>query len=174
MSNPIVAVLMGSKSDHGLVQPAANLLTELGISHEVRVLSAHRTTTRTIEFAAGAREKGFKVIICAAGGAAHLAGIVAAQTTLPVIGVPLARTPLAGNDALLATIQMPRGIPVATVTIDGSYNAALLAAQIIGVSNLEIAVKLDIHRQIIYNKIINDDETLLAKQRYFQRGIVSS
>lgn len=160
-----VAILMGSKSDRELMQPASDMLKELGIAHEVRVLSAHRTPERTSEFAKTARERGIKVMICAAGGAAHLAGAVAAKTTLPVIGVPLARTPLAGNDALLATVQMPRGMPVATVAVDGAYNAALLAAQIIGVADADMAAKINAHRKATTARVISDDEALLAEQK---------
>jgi 5-(carboxyamino)imidazole ribonucleotide mutase len=156
---------MGSKSDRELMQPASDVLKELGIPHEVRVLSAHRTPARTSEFARTARERGIKVLICAAGGAAHLAGSVAAHTTLPVIGVPLARTPLAGNDALLATVQMPRGMPVATVAVDGAHNAALLAAEIIGVADADMAAKLEEHRAATTARVTADDEALLAEQR---------
>lgn len=160
-----VAIMMGSKSDLDLMQPAADLLAKLGIPHEMRVLSAHRTPERTGEFARTARAQGFRVMICAAGGAAHLAGAVAAHTTLPVIGVPLARTPLAGNDALLATVQMPRGMPVATVAVDGAHNAALLAAQILAVADEAVLAKVDAERQRQTSSVIADDEALLATQR---------
>lgn len=165
MSSARIAILMGSKSDLELMQPAAELLKELGISYEVRVLSAHRTPERTAEFARSARDNGFGALVCAAGGAAHLAGAVAAQTTLPVIGVPLARTALQGNDALLATVQMPRGMPVATVAVDGAYNGALLAAQILGVADAEIAARVAAHRKRSSDKVIADDDALLAGQR---------
>lgn len=158
MSQRKVAILMGSKSDLELVRPAAEILGEFGIEAEVRVMSAHRTPARTAEFAATARENGYSALICAAGGAAHLAGAVAAQTTLPVIGLPLARTPLAGEDALLATVQMPRGMPVATVAVDGAANAGILAAQIIGVTDSEIAEKLAAQREASIKKIEADDE----------------
>ena len=160
MSERKVAILMGSKSDFELVRPAAEVLGELGIACEVRVMSAHRTPARTAEFAMSAREAGFSTLICAAGGAAHLAGAVAAQTTLPVIGLPLARTPLAGQDALLATVQMPRGMPVATVAVDGAANAGLLAAQIIGVTDSEIAERLAAQRQASLEKIEADDDVV--------------
>jgi 5-(carboxyamino)imidazole ribonucleotide mutase len=163
VSKALVVIMMGSKSDLDLMQPASDCLKELGIEHEIRVLSAHRTPDRTAEFVRGARARGVRVLICAAGGAAHLAGAAAAQTTLPVIGVPLARTPLGGNDALLATVQMPRGMPVATVAIDGSYNAALLAAEIIGVSDAAIAAKVEAHREAARAKVIADDESLQKK-----------
>lgn len=160
-----VAIMMGSKSDLEIMQPAAELLGKLGIPCEVRVLSAHRTPERTAEFARTARDNGFRVMICAAGSAAHLAGAVAAQTTLPVIGVPLARTPLAGHDALLATVQMPRGMPVATVAVDGAYNAALLAAQILAVTDDDVRAKVEAERARQTASVIADDEALLAEQR---------
>ena len=165
MSKPRVAILMGSKSDLSLMQPAADMLTELGIPHVMRVLSAHRTPERTAEFARGARDAGIGVLICAAGGAAHLAGAVAAQTTLPVVGVPLARTPLGGADALYATVQMPQGMPVATVAIDGAANAALLAAQILGVADAKIAAAVETKRRTTIERVIADDEALVATQR---------
>lgn len=159
-SNPIVAILMGSKSDLELMRPACDALEKFGIPFTLRVLSAHRTPERTAEFASTARDRGIKVLICAAGGAAHLAGAVAGQSTLPVIGVPLARTPLAGEDALLATVQMPKGIPVATVAVDGAANAAILAAQILGVSDPEMAEKVAAMRAENRAKVIADDDAL--------------
>lgn len=155
-----VAILMGSKSDLDLMKPAAALLSQLGIAYEIRIMSAHRTPERTAEFARSARQNGFGVMICAAGAAAHLAGAVAAQTSLPVIGVPLARTPLGGNDALLSTVQMPRGMPVATVAIDGAYNAALLAAQIIALTSPEVAAGIDSLRRTMADSVIADDTAL--------------
>lgn len=162
MGKAVVAILMGSKSDLSLMQPCSDQLAELGIEHEVRVMSAHRTPARTAEFTSSARERGVKVMICAAGGAAHLAGAVAAHTTLPVIGVPLARTPLQGTDALYATVQMPKGMPVATVAIDGAANAALLAAQIIGVADADVAAKLAAHRKATADRVAADDAALQA------------
>lgn len=159
-ADPLVAILMGSKSDLDLMRPAADVLAELGVPHVVRVLSAHRTPEVTAEFARTARDKGLKVFICAAGGAAHLAGAVAAQTTLPVIGVPLARTPLGGADALHATVQMPAGMPVATVAIDGAVNAALLAVQILALSDSELARKLAERRAATAAKVLADDASL--------------
>jgi 5-(carboxyamino)imidazole ribonucleotide mutase len=162
MSKTRVAILIGSKSDLDLMQPASELLTQLDIPHEMRVLSAHRTPERTAEFARDARKAGFGVLVCAAGGAAHLAGAVAAQTTLPVIGVPLARTALRGTDALLATVQMPRGMPVATVAVDGAYNGALLAAQILAVADAEVEAKLAAQRRAATERVVADDEALLG------------
>jgi 5-(carboxyamino)imidazole ribonucleotide mutase len=161
---PVVAILMGSKSDLEVMRPAADALEELGIPHVMRVLSAHRTPERTAEFARGARGRGVRVLICAAGGAAHLAGAVAAQTTLPVIGVPLARTPLAGADALYATVQMPAGIPVATVAIDGARNAALLAAAILALSDPELERRLGALREAASARVVADDEALSGEK----------
>jgi 5-(carboxyamino)imidazole ribonucleotide mutase len=155
---------MGSKSDLDLMRPACQVLDELEIGYELRVLSAHRTPARTAEFATGALARGLKVLICAAGGAAHLAGVVAGHTTMPVIGVPLARTPLAGQDALLATVQMPRGIPVATVAVDGSANAAILAAQILAVSDGAIREKIEAMRAANRLKVIAADDELIAER----------
>ncbi len=157
-----VAILMGSKSDLELMLPACEALKEFEIPYELRVISAHRTPDRCAEFATTARARGIRVMICAAGGAAHLAGVVAAHTTLPVIGVPLARTPLAGQDALLATVQMPKGIPVATVAVDGAANAAILAAQIIGVSDSDMAAKIEVARAVNRAKVIAADEEVSA------------
>ena len=137
-----VIILMGSDSDRPTVKPAAEALAELGIAYEMHVASAHRTPDRVAKLAGEARGRGVKVIIAAAGNAAHLAGVVAAHTTLPVIGIPLSSGALGGLDALLATVQMPSGIPVATVAIDGARNAALLAAEIIAVSDAAVARKL--------------------------------
>jgi 5-(carboxyamino)imidazole ribonucleotide mutase len=141
-----VAILMGSTSDREKMAPAADTLARYGIEADVRVLSAHRTPDKVAELARSARDQGYAAIICGAGMAAHLAGAVAAQTTLPVIGVPLSGGALNGVDALYATVQMPKGIPVATVAIDGSMNAALLAVQIMAVDDPGLAQKLADHR----------------------------
>lgn len=137
-----VAVIMGSKSDLPVVEKAICVLGDYGIPYEVHVYSAHRTPEETKSFVCGARDAGFGVIIAAAGMAAHLAGAVAANTTLPVIGIPVKGKVLDGMDALLSTVQMPSGIPVATVAIDGAANAAHLAAQILAVADDELAAKL--------------------------------
>jgi 5-(carboxyamino)imidazole ribonucleotide mutase len=160
-----VAILMGSSSDLEIMQKAADALGELGVSSEVRVMSAHRTPDRTVEFVKRAHEHGVRVFICGAGGAAHLAGCVAANTHLPVIGVPLARTPLGGNDALLATVQMPAGIPVATVAIDGAQNAGILAATILAVADEKLAERLKKHRESLAKKVAQQDDELVAKQK---------
>ncbi len=136
-SDPKVGILMGSASDWGTMKSAADTLEELGIAHEARVLSAHRTPAETAEYASTAEARGLGVIIAAAGGAAHLAGVVAAHTMLPVIGVPMQAWSLDGLDSLLSTVQMPRGIPVATVAIGkaGAVNAGILATQILATAN---------------------------------------
>ena len=157
MRDPKVAVLMGSASDMAAMQPAVDVLGELGVPVEVRVLSAHRTPDRAIEFARTAADRGVKVLVCGAGGAAHLAGVVAAHTLLPVIGVPMGRS-LGGLDALYATVQMPAGIPVATVAIDGAQNAGLLAAQILAVSDDALRVALGRRREDLAQKVAAADE----------------
>ncbi|HEX9995358.1 MAG TPA: 5-(carboxyamino)imidazole ribonucleotide mutase [Acidimicrobiales bacterium] len=142
-----VAVLMGSSSDESKMQPAVETLGKFGVEADVHVMSAHRTPTKVAGFAAAAREAGYGAIICGAGMAAHLAGAVAANTTLPVIGVPLSGSALNGVDALYATVQMPRGIPVATVAIDGARNAAVLAVQVLAVSDPDLAARLEADRR---------------------------
>jgi len=137
---PLVAVVMGSKSDAGAIQPTLDILDALGIEHEVNVISAHRTPEKAREYALAARERGIEVIIAAAGGAAHLPGVLASWTTLPVIGVPIASGELKGVDALYSIVQMPAGIPVAAVAIGsaGAKNAAYLAAEILGIKHDKI------------------------------------
>lgn len=143
MSKKKAAVIMGSDSDWPVVEKAVKQLRELGIEVEARVMSAHRTPEQAREFSVNARANGFGVIIAAAGKAAHLAGALAANTTLPVIGIPIKSSTLDGLDALLSTVQMPSGIPVATVAIDGAQNAALLAAEILSLADDELAAKLE-------------------------------
>ena len=143
MQEKKVAVIMGSDSDWPVVEKAVRQLKELGIGVEVRVMSAHRTPEQAREFAVNARKNSFGAIIAAAGKAAHLAGALAANTTLPVIGIPVKSSTLDGLDALLSTVQMPSGIPVATVAIDGAQNAALLAAEILAAADDELAATLD-------------------------------
>ena len=144
MTKPLVAIVMGSDSDLPVMNEAAEALKEFGISHEIQVMSAHRSPEIVSEFMSKAKNRGYQVIIAGAGGAAHLAGVCAAHTTLPVIGIPVDSTPLNGFDALLATVQMPAGIPVAAVAVgkSGARNAGILAAQIIALSNPELAEKL--------------------------------
>ena len=146
MTRHKVAVLMGSASDRDTMAPAADTLARYGIEADVRVMSAHRTPAQVAELASSAREQGYAAFICGAGMAAHLAGAVAAHTTLPVIGVPLASGALNGVDALYATVQMPKGIPVATVAVNGAMNAALLAVQILAVDDADLAAQLSEHR----------------------------
>ena len=158
-----VAIIMGSDSDLPVVTPAVETLKEFGIETEVRVLSAHRTPEQLRVFASSARETGFGVMIAAAGKAAHLAGAVAANTTLPVIGIPVKASTLDGLDALLSTVQMPAGIPVATVAIDGAKNAALLALQILAVSDGALAEKLDEQRASASAAVLEKDKAVSAK-----------
>lgn len=141
-----VAVLMGSPNDREKMAPAAETLAKFGIEADVRVMSAHRTPAQVAELASTAREQGYAAFICAAGMAAHLAGAVAAHTTLPVIGVPISSGALDGVDALYSTVQMPKGIPVACVAIDGAMNAALLAVQILAIDDEVLAKQLADHR----------------------------
>jgi 5-(carboxyamino)imidazole ribonucleotide mutase len=146
MTRKKVAVLMGSASDKDKMAPAAETLARYGIEADVRVMSAHRTPAVVAEFASSARDNGYAVIICGAGMAAHLAGVVAGHTTLPVIGVPLSGGALNGVDALYATVQMPKGIPVATVAVNGAMNAALLAVQMLAIDDAELVDALAEHR----------------------------
>ncbi len=152
-----VAIIMGSASDMPVVRKALDMLDAFGIPFEVHVWSAHRTPCEVAQFTAGARQNGFGVIIAAAGMAAHLAGAIAARTTLPVIGIPCKSNTLDGIDALLSTVQMPTGIPVATVAIDGAANAALLSAQILAVEDAELAAKLDAKRKADAEKVLKAD-----------------
>lgn len=157
------AVIMGSDSDWPVVEKAVRQLKELGIEAEVRVMSAHRTPEAARSFALEARARGFGVIIAAAGKAAHLAGALAAASTLPVIGIPVKSSTLDGLDALLSTVQMPSGIPVATVAIDGAQNAALLAAEILAVCDDELAGKLDKMRRDMEAATLKKDRALREK-----------
>ena len=141
-----VAILMGSEKDLEKMEPAGAVLTELGVEHDVHVMSAHRTPQKVADFASGARQAGYGVIICGAGKAAHLAGAVAAHSTLPVIGVPIAAGTLGGLDALLSTVQMPTGVPVATVAVDSAANAAYLAAAVLSIGDETVAKALADYR----------------------------
>ena len=157
-----VGIIMGSDSDLPTLKKTAEVLDELGIPYEMHVLSAHRTPEETAEFAKGAKERGFGVIIAAAGMAAHLAGVIAAYTTLPVIGIPCKSAVLDGMDALLATVMMPSGVPVATVAIDGGKNAALLAAEIIAISDPALDAKLVEKRKNDAAAVLNKDKAIMA------------
>lgn len=158
-----VGIVMGSDSDLPVIKKATDMLKELGIEFEVHVYSAHRTPVEARDFALNARKNGFGAIIAAAGMAAHLAGAIAANTTLPVIGIPCKSSNLDGMDALLSTVQMPTGIPVATVAINGGGNAALLCAQILAVEDAELAEKLDKKRAADAKKVLEKDATISEK-----------
>ena len=157
-----VGIIMGSDSDLPIVQRAVDMLKSLEIPYEVHIYSAHRTPVEARDFAVNARENGFGALICAAGMAAHLAGAIAANTTLPVVGIPCKGGMMDGLDALLATVQMPTGIPVATVAINGAANAALLCAQIIAVEDKELAAKLDAKRKADAAKVLEKDRNIAA------------
>jgi 5-(carboxyamino)imidazole ribonucleotide mutase len=158
-----VAVIMGSDSDLPVVEKAISKLAEFGVPFEVHVFSAHRTPGEAARFSSGARENGFGVIIAAAGKAAHLAGAIAANTTLPVIGIPIKSSTLDGLDALLSTVQMPSGIPVATVAIDGAENAALLAISVLSVSDAGLAEKLALSRKAASDTVLTKNRAVEEK-----------
>ena len=158
---------MGSDSDLPVVEKAMDLLEEFEVPFEVHVLSAHRTPAEAAEFAKNAKENGIGAIVAAAGKAAHLAGAMAANTTLPVIGIPIKSSTLDGLDALLATVQMPSGMPVATVAIDGAANAALLAVQILAVSDEALAEKLAAYRNKASDKVLEKNAAIEEKYRKF-------
>jgi 5-(carboxyamino)imidazole ribonucleotide mutase len=164
--SPLVSIVMGSDSDLEIVNEAAKALEDFGIPYEIDVTSAHRSPARTGEFARNAAARGIRVIIAGAGGAAHLAGVIAAETTLPVIGVPIPSTPLNGLDSLLAIVQMPAGIPVATTAIGkaGATNAGILAAQMIGLSNTTVAGKLKSLKEKLV-KSVEDKSKKLQQMR---------
>ena len=158
-----IGIIMGSDSDLPVVEKAITTLCEYGVGFEVHVFSAHRTPEQAKEFAKNARKNGFGAIIAAAGKAAHLAGAIAANTTLPVVGIPVKSSTLDGLDALLSTVQMPSGIPVATVAVNGGVNAALLAAQILAVEDPALAQKLDAKRESDAQKVLAKDAALQAE-----------
>jgi 5-(carboxyamino)imidazole ribonucleotide mutase len=158
-----VGIVMGSDSDLPILRKTMDTLSELGIPYECHIFSAHRTPEEARDFALSARKNGFGAMIAAAGMAAHLAGAIAANTTLPVIGIPCKSTHLDGMDALLSTVQMPPGIPVATVAINGGVNAALLAAQILAVEDASLAERLDAKRKSDAQKVLEKDAALQAE-----------
>jgi 5-(carboxyamino)imidazole ribonucleotide mutase len=164
-ASPLVGILMGSDTDLPVMVEVSRTLEKFGIAYEMEVCSAHRSPTRTHEYASKAAERGLKVLIVGAGGAAHLAGVVASVTSLPVIGVPLATTPLNGMDSLLAIVQMPAGIPVATMAIDkaGATNAAILAAQILGTSDPKMAERLKGHKEDLARSVQEKNSRLQQK-----------
>jgi 5-(carboxyamino)imidazole ribonucleotide mutase len=163
---PLVSIVMGSDSDLEIMREAAKALDEFGIPYEMDITSAHRSPARTAEFARGAALRGIKIVIAGAGGAAHLAGVIAAETTLPVIGVPIPSSSLQGMDSLLATVQMPAGIPVATVTIGkaGATNAGILAAQMLALGDEAIAKKLLAHKEKLAKGVEEKSRKLKEKQ----------
>jgi phosphoribosylaminoimidazole carboxylase PurE protein len=168
-SQALVGIVMGSHSDYPTMAETAKTLAKFGIAYEVEVCSAHRTPARAHEYATTAAARGLKIVIAAAGAAAHLAGVMAANTTLPVIGVPMASSALNGMDALLSTVQMPGGIPVATMAIDkaGAVNAAIFAAQVLALSDPEIARKIVAHKEELARSVAEKNARLkqqLAKQ----------
>jgi 5-(carboxyamino)imidazole ribonucleotide mutase len=158
-----VAVIMGSDSDFPVVKSALTELKKYGVEFECRVMSAHRTPAEAIEFTSSAKENGFGVIICAAGMAAHLAGVVAGNTTLPVIGIPMKSSVLDGMDALLSTVMMPPGVPVATVAINGAKNAAVLAVQILALADNELAARLESEKKAMADGVREKDAKLQAE-----------
>lgn len=168
-SIPRVGILMGSDSDLSVMEKAVNVLKDMNVSHEVNILSAHRMPDSTAEYAKTARERGLAVIICGAGMAAHLAGVVASHTTLPVIGVPIKSGALDGVDALYATVQMPPGIPVATMAIDGAANAAFLACEIVAVADPEMAERLENKREQI-RALLNEKASKIKEKLQEQVG----
>lgn len=161
-----IGIVMGSDSDLPVLEKAMTTLDKFDVPYEVHVYSAHRTPVEAKEFAQQARANGFGAIIAAAGKAAHLAGAIAANTTLPVIGIPVKSSTLDGLDALLSTVQMPGGIPVATVAIDGAENAALLAIQVLGASDAELAAKLDAARAEAAAKVLEKNKAVEAKYNH--------
>ena len=162
MANPLVGVVMGSDSDWSVMADAASVLKDFGIPFEVEVLSAHRTPERMVEWGKAAASRGIKVIIAGAGGAAHLPGMLASVTTLPVVGVPVPLAKLDGMDSLLSIVQMPAGIPVATVSIGGAKNAGILAARIIGAFDAELAGKLAAFAQELQDQVAEKNAKLKA------------
>lgn len=159
--NPQVGIIMGSDSDLSVMQPAADILKQFGIAHEVTVVSAHRTPLRMVEYAQKAKERGLKVIIAGAGGAAHLPGMVASITPLPVIGVPIkSSNSIDGWDSVLSILQMPNGVPVATVALNAAKNAGILAAEIIGTSDDDVSKKITAYKNSLTNDVIEKVQKL--------------
>lgn len=167
MAKSVVGILMGSDSDLSIMQEAAAVLKDYGVPHELHVLSAHRAPEDTAQFSKTAKKRGIQVIIAGAGGAAHLAGVLASHTTLPVIGVPLAGTVFQGTDAFLATLQMPPGVPVATVSVGkwGARNAGILAVQILALRNPKLAKALDANKQTMRAAVLEKDRGLQRAAR---------
>ncbi len=163
---PLVGIIMGSQSDMRIMSEAKEVLEELGVSFEITIVSAHRTPERMVDYAQNAKERGLKVIIAGAGGAAHLPGMVASLTTLPVIGVPVkSRNSIDGWDSVLSILQMPSGVPVATVALDGAKNAGILAAQIIGTSDEKVAENLVEFKEGLKKKVLDSVAELEGKKK---------
>lgn len=160
-----VAIVIGSRSDYDVVKPAITVLDRFGVECEVRIISAHRSPMEAHDFATGAEERGFEVLIGVAGKAAHLAGVLAGYTTLPVIALPIATSFMGGLDSLLSMVQMPKGVPVATVAVNGADNAALLAVQILSVKYDELRGKLKAYKEDMRQKVVNDDAALQKELR---------
>ncbi|OPL12341.1 MAG: N5-carboxyaminoimidazole ribonucleotide mutase [Firmicutes bacterium ML8_F2] len=169
MSSIQVGIVMGSDSDLPIMEKCGDALSEFGVGYEMLVSSAHRHPEKTARYARGAADAGLKVIIAAAGGAAHLPGVIASMTTLPVIGVPIAIEPLQGIDSLYSIVQMPRGIPVATVTINGAYNAGLLAVEMLAMEEEELREKLNSYRQKLAAQVEEKDSRLREKLKSCQQ-----
>jgi 5-(carboxyamino)imidazole ribonucleotide mutase len=163
MSNPVVGVVMGSDSDWSVMSDAAQVLKEFGVEYDVEVLSAHRTPERMIEWGKAAAGRGLKVIIAGAGGAAHLPGMLASVTTLPVIGVPVALAKLDGMDSLLSIVQMPAGIPVATVSINGAKNAGILAARILGSFDSKLSAAMSAYGESLKEQVAEKNAKLKSQ-----------
>ena len=164
--DPRVGILMGSDSDLEIMEEAAQVCEEFGVTYEIHVLSAHRTPQDTADYARHAHQRGLKVIIAGAGGAAHLAGVVAAHTPLPVIGVPIKSKALKGHDSLLSIVQMPRGVPVATVAIDGGHNAGLLAVQILATHDADLFARLVAYKEQLAEATREKDRRLQERLRH--------
>ena len=162
-NQPLVGIIMGSDSDLSIMQQAADMLEELRVPHEITIVSAHRTPQRLYDYATSAESRGLRVIIAGAGGAAHLPGMAASMTPLPVIGVPVNVTALKGEDSLLSIVQMPAGIPVATVAIDNAANAGLLAAQMLGTADDKLRERIKTYRKSLEQKVLDKAEKLEKK-----------
>ena len=174
-ARPVVSIVMGSDSDLPTMQEAGKILAQFGVPYETRVLSAHRSPAAVRVYATGARKRGLAVIIAGAGGAAHLAGVVAAHTTLPVIGVPIESLALKGLDSLLSTVQMPPGVPVATVAIgaSGAKNAGVLAVQILATANAALRAKLDAYKRTLSDGVLAKDRQV-RRSRHFRDATLPS
>jgi 5-(carboxyamino)imidazole ribonucleotide mutase len=159
----MISIVMGSDSDYKIMEEAENILKEFGVEYEIKIVSAHRTPDRLVEYAKNAKSNGIKVIIAGAGGSAHLPGMIASMTTLPVIGVPVITKTMSGMDSLYSIVQMPPGIPVATMAINGSKNAGLFAIQILALQIPNLSQKLDEYRENMKNKVLSKSQELFSK-----------